>query len=348
MHDPVDTLRAKFDAVLRELPFACVERIERSPADSGEIDLIADLKLDGQDVRLLLEFKDSGEPRLARMAAYKLIKMREDFGAHYAIFAAPYISDKSRSLCRELGVGSLDLAGNVFISFDHVFIDRRGFPNPYKHGRRLKSIYSPKSSRALRALLSKPGKRWHVRDLAAEINVSLGHVSHVKQELRDREWIREEDRAFWLSEPRELLEDWATNYTVKKNEMSQYYSHFDRSEIEEKIAATCRQTSARYALALFSGAQRIAPFVISPLSYFFIERDSLAEVAETVQLKEVETGANVVLLGPYDEGVFYYTQAVDGCRICSDIQLYLDLKSYRGRGEEAAETLLKEKIEPEW
>jgi hypothetical protein len=65
-------------------------------------------------------------------------------------------------------------------------------------------------------------------------------------------------------------------------------------------------------------------------------------------LKEVESGANVMLLGPYDEGVFYGTQVIDDIRIVSPIQIYLDLKSYKGGGEEAAEALLREAIKPEW
>jgi hypothetical protein len=65
-------------------------------------------------------------------------------------------------------------------------------------------------------------------------------------------------------------------------------------------------------------------------------------------LKEVETGANVMLLGPYDEGVFYGTQVIDDIRIVSPVQIYLDLKSYKGRGEEAAEVLLRDVIKPKW
>ena len=55
-----------------------------------------------------------------------------------------------------------------------------------------------------------------------------------------------------------------------------------------------------------------------------------------------------MFLGPYDEGVFYGTQVIDDIRIVSPFQIYLDMKGYRGRGEEAAEVLLRDVIKPKW
>jgi hypothetical protein len=64
--------------------------------------------------------------------------------------------------------------------------------------------------------------------------------------------------------------------------------------------------------------------------------------------KEVPSGANVTLLSPYDDGVFYGAAEVDGLRIASPVQVYLDLVGYRGRGEEAATFLLEQVIERTW
>ena len=71
-------------------------------------------------------------------------------------------------------------------------------------------------------------------------------------------------------------------------------------------------------------------------------------IAKALQLKTVETGANIVLLQPFDKGVFYDIQNIDGINIVSDIQLYLDLKSYKGRGEEAAQAIFEQRIKPKW
>jgi len=56
----------------------------------------------------------------------------------------------------------------------------------------------------------------------------------------------------------------------------------------------------------------------------------------------------VTLLQPYDEGVLYGLQDIDGINVVSDIQLYLDLKSYKGRGEEAAQAVFEQRIRPTW
>jgi hypothetical protein len=67
-----------------------------------------------------------------------------------------------------------------------------------------------------------------------------------------------------------------------------------------------------------------------------------------LSLKRVDSGANVSLLTPYDEGVFYGTRDIDSSRLASPIQIYLDLSSFRGRGEEAAQVILDQVIKPAW
>ena len=54
------------------------------------------------------------------------------------------------------------------------------------------------------------------------------------------------------------------------------------------------------------------------------------------------------MLKPYDKGVFYGVQDVNGVSVVSDVQLYLDLKKYRGRGEEAAGYILDNRLRPAW
>ena len=54
------------------------------------------------------------------------------------------------------------------------------------------------------------------------------------------------------------------------------------------------------------------------------------------------------LLIPYDEGVFYGAREVEGLRVVCPVQLYLDLKGYKGRGEEAASAVLKQELSKLW
>jgi hypothetical protein len=54
------------------------------------------------------------------------------------------------------------------------------------------------------------------------------------------------------------------------------------------------------------------------------------------------------MLVPDDEDVLFVRQKVDGDFVVSDIQLYLDLASHPTRGEENAEYLLEQRLQPKW
>lgn len=334
-----DTLMAVFEKV----PFLKVKSIER---EKDGIDILVKLSLGDNKQILLVEVKGNGQPRMARDAVNQLIRYRNTYPEAYLIFMAPYISEQAAEICTKDGVGYLDFAGNCYLSFGQVYIEQTGKPNPFRTRRDLVSLFSPKSSRVLRVLLNNPGRIWKTQDLADEAQVSLGQVANVKKLLLDREWITKQD-GFALSEPWKLLEEWANVYTYRKNEVRNYYSLKSIPEIESDLAQVCKTKSVEYALTGFSGAARFAPAVryTRAMAYVYNTRE---DVASLLNLKEVESGANVTLLGPYDEGVFYGTQMIDDVRIVSPLQVYLDVKGYRGRGEEAAEVLLRDVIKPKW
>lgn len=328
---------------LEKIPFLKVKSIER---EKDRVDILVNLAVGDKKQVLLVEVKNSGQPRLARDAVNQLIRYRNSYPDAYLIFMAPYISQQAAEICMKDGVGYLDFAGNCYLSFGQVYIEQTGNPNPFRTKRDLVSLFSPKSSRVLRVLLNNPGRVWKTQDLADESRVSLGQVANVKKLLLDREWITKQD-GFSLTTPWMLLEEWANVYTYRKNEVRNFYSLKSIPEIESELAKVCKAKGVEYALTGFSGAARFAPAVryTRSMAYVYNTRE---EVASLLNLKEVESGANVTLLGPYDEGVFYGTQMIDDVRIVSPLQVYLDVKGYRGRGEEAAEVLLRDVIKPKW
>jgi hypothetical protein len=116
---------------------------------------------------------------------------------------------------------------------------------------------------------------------------------------------------------------------------------------EKRISDYCREHSIRFALTLFSGASRLAPFTRYQQVFAYIDA-GVEAIIRDLQLKTVESGPNVVLLRPYDDGVFYGQQEYDSIPVASPIQLYLDLAGHKGRGSEAAEHLLEHIIQPRW
>lgn len=295
----------------------------------------------------LVETKINGQPRFARQAVNQLmINLREMKEDSYGIFIAPFISPESADICKNNNIGYADFAGNCYISFSNVFIQKEGNPNLYKKEQDLKSLFSPKSERLLRVLLNSGSKEWKVAGLSKAADISYGLVSKVKRNLMDREWVESETIGFQLVKPFELLNAWVENYTYRRNNVREYYSLLGISEIEAAIIASAQQTNIRVGLTGFSGGTRIAPAVRYQRVMAYVEDSD--KIAASMELKEVSSGANVLLLDPYDEGVFYGSQLVGNDQIVSPIQIYLDLMSISGRGEEAGEVIMEQVIKKLW
>ncbi len=336
--------------VLEEVPFVEVLDIQTDTQLEGnqDVDMIADIRTPDGERRLIAEVKSEASPRTLSLLAQRLRQRVAVVPNGLGILVAPFLSERSREVCQQLGIGCLDLTGNIRLAFDRVFIERSGQPNPVPLRRLQRSLFSPRTTRVLRVMLENPSRRWYVRDLAKEAGISLGQASNIKRLLIEQDFISQEDGlAFWLARPEALLRDWAQAYSYETNGVRAFYSMLRISEVEERLATECERRGIRYGLALFSGANRVAPFTRYDRTFAFLN-ERLDEVAAALELKDVPTGANVILLSPYDEGVFYGLQEVEGAKVVSDIQLYLDLKGYRGRGEEAAAFLFERRIRTRW
>jgi hypothetical protein len=332
---------------IRKIPFLEVKEVDLNPTDNdGRPDLVVTLQQEGKVKFVVVEVKNNGEPRYARQAINQLLRYINS-SSEYGVFIAPYISPEAAEICREAGMGYVDLAGNGFISFDKVFIEKQGNLNPYSRKRYLKSLYSPKAERILRVLLSSGKMEWKVEELAKEANVSIGLVSNVKKLLEDREWVVAQTIGFSLIEPFSVLREWSENYNIKRNRIRDFYTILSISEFEERLGNICVKRNIPYGMTGFSGAARLAPAVRYQRAMAYVQ-GNLENLTELLGIKPVTSGANVTLLEPYDEGLFYGSQDRDGIRVLSPIQIYLDLKNFRGRGEEAAEALLDQVIGDLW
>jgi len=340
-------MEAKAQSVLKgtleKIPFLKIVSIERK---GNRVDLTVDLALNGKKQTLIVEIKNNGQPRMAREAVNQLIRYRDSHPNAYGVFMAPYISPQAAEICLKDDIGYIDFSGNNYLSFGQVYIEQTGKPNPFKTRRDLTSLYSPKASRILRVLMNAPGKAWKTQDLANKAGVSFGQVANVKKLLLDREWIAQQN-GFSLIEPWKLLEEWSNAYTYRKNQVRNFYSLKSIPEIEGDLSRVCSEKGVEFALTGFSGAARFAPAVRYNRAMAYMS-SILEDMVSLLNLKEVESGSNIMLLEPYDEGVFYGARVIDGIKITSPVQIYLDLKGYKGRGEEAADVLLRDVIKPKW
>ena len=333
---------------LSEIPFIEAVDIQKGYRNETlQADISAEIRLPESGIQLVAEIKNTGQPRIARDTVNQLLRYKDAFPDIYPVFIAPYISDKAAEICSSEGVGYLDLSGNCLLVFDKIFIKKEGRPNKFNEKRELKSLYSPKAERILRVLLCNPGKKWKTQELADESRVSLGQVSNVKRLLYEREFISGERGGFKLEAPKTLLRQWSENYGYRKNVIREMYSLKSVSELEEAIALYCNRSKIPYAFTGFSGAARIAPSVRYQKAMIYAA-DLPETILTAVSLKPVNSGGNLLLFAPYDNGVFYGSFKIDDIQIASEVQIYLDLKGFRGRGEEAAEVVLERILDKSW
>lgn len=341
------TATAALRACLEEIPFLQLDRIESSmPVPDGGADLQAWLRIGEQALLLLVQIKNNGQPRLARLAAFELKDRLSAAGRAYGIFIAPYISPASAKICEDAGIGYLDLAGNCLLSFGTIYIRKVGAPNPRLRMRTLRSLYSPRAERILRVLLDDPRHPWKLIELAQAAEVSIGQVANVKKLLLDREWASAPAGGLLLINPAALLDEWAQAYDFRRSTAQECYALAELPEIEARLAETCRRLGMRCALTGFSSAARLAPMVRYQKASAYVQGD-IASLIAALGWSTVSSGANISLLVPYDQGVFYGAKEVGEIGFVSLAQSYLDLQSYRGRGQEAAQALRRE-MEKTW
>ncbi len=327
------------------IPALKVDTVETLPG-KAQPDFRVTLQGNGFKQIIYIKVKSLGTPKSTREAVNALSDYQRDQPA-YGVLIAPYISPESANICREAGNGYVDLSGNCRIAFQQVFINRENFPNQYPFKTGLSSLYSPKSERVLRVLLTFPYRPWKTIELAEEAQVSPGMITHVHRKLEEEEWTKTTPKGFYLSHPDNLLMDWSMHYSLRQNTLFDFYTLKSISDIKSEIAETCRKINIPYALTGFSASNRLSPMVRGQRGMIYIDGDILL-LAKRLGLKPVDSGANIILIQPYDTGIFWKTQTVDGIEIVTSVQVFLDLKRTPGRGEEAADFLYKEVIKTTW
>ena len=262
----------------------------------------------------------------------------------YPVLASSFFSPRVREICREEGVGYLDLAGNCFLRLDHFYLEKIVEKNPFPIPGRPPSLFSPVSSRILRALLEEPQRPWTVTELSQATGTSLGQTSNVTRRLLDEAYLTKAQRRLRLAQPAALLDAWREHSSSAATAYHAYYS-FERTPdpLMARVAAVAQAKSWRYALTSFAAASLVAPFVhgVGVVQWYVPDGAAVEEWVQALDLRPAESGPNVILRVPYDSGVFYRTQIVQGLSLVGNIQLYLDLSHESARAREQAEFLRK-------
>ena len=343
----IEEARGAISSVLQRIPGLMDIRIgTETLAGIDRAALFVLFRRQNERVALPVNIATSGHPRSVRAAVNELVIFQKNRPGGYGVLVAPYISEASAEICKCNEIGYIDFSGNCWLNFESIFIEIKGNPNRFSRKSELKSLFKPKAERVLRVLLCNPERQWLALDLAEAAKVSAGQVSNVRKLLLEREWIRDQKRGIKLTEPIQALASWLNEYELGRNTAYEFYDMGSVGDIEAAISSFCNLTGTHYAFTSFSGASRYAPFTTyrTVAVYMDISQENIKELP----FKPVTSGANIRVISPYDEGVFYGTRNIRGQSVASPVQCYLDLKEEKARGEEAAEALLEQEIKPSW
>lgn len=274
------------------------------------------------------------------------------------VLAMPKVSPRMAALCQQHGWSWYDLAGNCRLEIPGVLLIERSGREPVTlQPRTGANLGTPEAARVVRALLApeNAGKRWtqremvgHFADVVPHVPApSLALVNKVVQHLRDQAFIEAlPNRGFRVGDFAGLLEAWKQAYRFDRHVRRPYFTLLQGKVLQERLQAPA---GSQAAYGVFSAADLQAPAVRQPRTWLYVSADVEREFASRVEAKVVDSGENLVVLIPDDPGVFYRQEAGHNRLPCTNVvQTYVDLVRVGGRGEEAAEALLEQRLKPAW
>jgi len=293
---------------------------------------------DGATGRLIVEVKRRMSPRQAAEAVAGLRGVAGRKRAKGVLLVSDYLSEFSRKRLRTGGVNYLDLTGNSWIALDRpgLLIDTQGSdqdPSPPRRG--IRSLKGPKAARIVRGLCDRRPPIG-VRELARLTKSNPGYVSRVIDFLVSEDLVqRDRDGQVTGTNWQELILRWSKDYSLTKANRAVpclaargLNVVIDRLPVYEKPYALTGSVAVPMEASIAS-SRLLACYVDNP-----------QQAAGILDLRLAETGANVLLLEPFDRVVYDRTRTEDGLVKVALSQCAVDLLTGAGRGPSEADALL--------
>jgi hypothetical protein len=328
----------------------------------GPTDPRYDLDMRAESAAASLRFAIEIKSRITPQTAEAIVRHVGDSvpAGSIPVLFAPVISPRVAEIARRGKVSYLDGAGNCWLysTKPPLLVERRGLKvdRPLAATSKSVDLFAPKSSRIIRALLSRPREGWQVQQLAShpDAQVSAGLASRIKHALVEESYAIEHNRRLYLLDPEGLLKAWSARYPGPAEQIP-LYVRGDLEAAEAKITEWCGVCQLQSALAGFSAAWRLAPEVRHSVAAVYVEERGflptlLSRLSDEFGAQRVDSGANLLLWRPFDPSVLASLEEVRNSALpaTSPLQTYLDLKQLAGRGPEAADALFQKHLQPEF
>lgn len=258
------------------------------------------------------------------------------------VVAVPFMTDMGRQLCAKAGVSWFDLSGNADIQGPGVRIYIEGKPNRFKRRGRPSTVFAPRSSRVVRALLTARSPISQ-HDLAELSGLDEGFTSRIVGKLIEDEFVeRLPEGGVGVRDAAVLLDAWREQYSFEKHTVVKgHVTARSGDEALKMIGKMLRSKKIEHAATGLGAAWLLTKFAGFRLATFFLSREPDEKLRKAIGFRQDERGANVWLVVPIDDAVFVGAKEVEGIRCVHALQAYLDLKAHSERASEAAAELRK-------
>jgi len=303
---------------------------------------------DGTEALLLVETKVRLSAQQAAVLGPSLAEAVEADRWQGAIVFTRFASQMARERLRSAAVSFLDSTGNAWISLSRpaVFVERQGAetdPDPPR--REVQSLKGAKAARIVRGLCD-----WRpplgVRELARRTGANPGYVTRVLSLLEEEDVIARGDRGKVIEVRwQDLLRLWSRDYSVAgTNRAVPYLAPRGLPQLRDRLASF----DDRYAV---TGQFAVPPEAeVAPGRVLSCYVTSAEMAAKELDLRPTQSGANVVLLEPFDELVFERARESEGLVTVAMTQCVVDLLTGGGREPAQADALMSwmEQNEDAW
>jgi len=269
--------------------------------------------------------------------------LKEERRVDSDLLLCPHIPEPLASDLRQAGISHADLNGRLFIQSADFLLDRRPTETRFRNPRTGPDPFSPKASRIVRTLLNHRDSAFTQEELELRTGVSRTIISQVLARLEDEDFVKQLSRSgrrtpaqYQLAEFDHLLDLWkATDDWRKRTTIHQFSVLSNRpEEIAQKVIDSLGVEGVAFTQWFAAWLRR--PHTIPAVVSAYVNQRKFLEI---IPARKVNTGGNLWLIIPEDDGVLLGTQESQDFPLVSDVQIYLDLLQVEQRGPEQAAEL---------
>lgn len=295
----------------------------------------------GEKERFVVEVKSQVEMReiwqIVELLKENKAKLNEYAGG---MLVARYLSKSIQNVLKQNGISYADSTGNFMMTSPStglfVLSDAGAKSDPWRRrGRPTNSLKGNAPARVIRALLDEK-LPLTITELISKSKASSSVAYRVVEYLQDERLLQRENKMITSIKFKELVERWSEEYSFFGN--NSVIGFLSPRGIDDTLNKLKIVEEKEYAITGSIAAARYASF--APAKQLNIYAKFPLELAKLLDLRQVDSGANVMIAATAFEVVFKGTIDDNGLTYVAPSQIMVDLSSGPGRNPSEAEFLI--------